>query len=571
MPEVSNIRPEFLKAHRNKVKSRLRAVPGKDVPVSLYDAVKNLDGEDPDMLSPIEYKTMRAVEDALTSYSAVHERLSDYFNVKSKPDEERIDFVNLAALYTGAAIGKLAMNEVVTELKEQQEYDKSIEYGFHGMDSDKTLTAIIETFRTSMYGAEGEEPLVNNPEKFASLVDVCFGTLVEKCIEMKDDYDKLKDRVDGLTFELYGKDIKLFSPLERAVEFKSDVKFDDIVGNEELKQELKKVGKFLCAYDTKTKCNPLAEKFDMPSRALLYGRPGTGKTMSLQAFVGYMQEECQKKGKPFKFINIGNDIKSKYFGESVQKLKSMLGEAMRGDTICIVTIEDIDGIFAAREELNDRPEEKAILQELMNTLEGVATKNLGNFMLIATTNRPANLDGALGERLREAQYEVKGPETSEQFSKVFQLKMKKAIDNGYCKLPKKSWDKIGKLCHEYMSKYEFSGRGIKNVSKNLMLQAAPKDIPDEIYEMPPEKMKEAVEKLATSITEKALIAGIDLYKNEGIKQEEIRQREKKRHMIDSIIESITYEGIGKKVPPNYAERDIKDLKHEMMKAEGLEE
>lgn len=517
------------------------------------------------MLSKEELETVKALEDGLTAYSALHDKLSDHFDADVKGSQDLKDFVNIASLQVASSliISKLEETAKNLDLTKARHSDKTFQFEIFQKSRAETLDYLTQLYSKAVDAKfDNSQNIIRDGTDLLSISKEIFETLNEKCQKRKEDYPGLVTKIRGLNFELFGKTVEPFTTIAKTVMDVPETTFEDIVGNTQLISMLKTLGDNILAYDPKTKKNPILDVFDFSTTILLYGDPGTGKTATLQAFLNYLQTKAGTYKKTVKHVNIGNDIKSKYFGDSVQNLKSKLEEATRGDSICVVTIEDIDAIFSAREELKDRPEEKAILQELMNILEGIASKKLGNFILIATSNRPANLDDALGERLKENQLEVTGPETAQDYTGLFQIKMKKGIKNSYVEVDGESWKKIGETCLSYKKDYQFSGRAIKNITKKLMTNASMFQKPEEIYTLSHE---EAVEKLRKNknlakIDGNKILTEIEVYKNEGVKQEGRREMEKKKEMIEGIVQQIEYEKLITSLPGDYKTKTSEEVR-----------
>ena len=122
---------------------------------------------------------------------------------------------------------------------------------------------------------------------------------------------------------------------------------------------------------------------EAPKGVLLYGVPGTGKTLLAKA----VANECNAH-----FISIsGPEIMSKFYGESEARLREIFKEA-RERSPSIIFIDEIDSIAPKREEVTGEVERRVVSQmlALMDGLEG-----RGKVIVIAATNRPNALDPAL--------------------------------------------------------------------------------------------------------------------------------------------------------------------------------
>ena len=122
---------------------------------------------------------------------------------------------------------------------------------------------------------------------------------------------------------------------------------------------------------------------EAPKGVLLYGGPGTGKTLLAKAV-------ANETNAHFTSIS-GPEIMSKFYGESEARLREIFKEA-REKSPSIIFIDEIDSIAPKREEVTGEVERRVVSQmlALMDGLEG-----RGKVIVIAATNRPNALDPAL--------------------------------------------------------------------------------------------------------------------------------------------------------------------------------
>ncbi|MCB2154759.1 ATP-dependent zinc metalloprotease FtsH [bacterium] len=159
------------------------------------------------------------------------------------------------------------------------------------------------------------------------------------------------------------------------------VLFEDVAGVDEAKEELCEVVDFL--KDPK-KFSRLGGR--IPKGVLLFGPPGTGKTMLAKAVAG-------EANVPFFSIS-GSDFVEMFVGVGASRVRDLFEQAKKSKP-CLVFIDEIDAVgrhrFAGIGGGHDEREQT--LNQLLVEMDGFATNE--GVILIAATNRPDVLDPAL--------------------------------------------------------------------------------------------------------------------------------------------------------------------------------
>ncbi len=173
------------------------------------------------------------------------------------------------------------------------------------------------------------------------------------------------------------------------------VTYEDIGG---IKDEVQKVREMI---ELPLRHPEIFEKLgvEAPKGVLLYGHPGTGKTLLAKAVVNETNAH---------FIPIsGPEIMSKYYGDSEAKLREIFKEA-REKAPTIVFIDEIDSIAPKREEVTGEVERRVVSQ-LLSLMDGLEAR--GKVIVIAATNRPNAIDPALRRPGRfDREIEIKVPD-----------------------------------------------------------------------------------------------------------------------------------------------------------------
>ncbi|MBR2290549.1 MAG: ATP-dependent zinc metalloprotease FtsH [Clostridia bacterium] len=161
---------------------------------------------------------------------------------------------------------------------------------------------------------------------------------------------------------------------------KSKVKFADVAGLEEEKGELVEVVDFLKKPDEYIKMGA-----KIPRGILLYGKPGTGKTLIAKAIAG-------EAGVPFISMS-GSEFIEMFAGLGASRVRKLFERAKKMSP-CIVFIDEIDAIGSRRTSNSGaESENNQTLNQLLVEMDGFETNE--TVIVLAATNRPEMLDKAL--------------------------------------------------------------------------------------------------------------------------------------------------------------------------------
>ena len=306
--------------------------------------------------------------------------------------------------YTIAMLVLLLMNLLVTPLLQQMRI-KEVDYGtFMTMTENKEIGEVeIEENRILFTDKDGKtiyqtglmddpgrtERLYASGAKFSSeivqemspllsflltwiLPIVIFTALGQFMAK------KLMDKAGGggasMMFNMGKSNAKIY------VKSSDGIKFDDVAGEDEAKENLAEIVDYLH--------NP--KKYEaigasMPKGVLLVGPPGTGKTMLAKAVAG-------EADVPF-FSMSGSEFVEMFVGMGASKVRDLFSQA-KEKAPCIVFIDEIDAIGQKRDgRVGGNDEREQTLNQLLTEMDGFGG-NTG-VIILAATNRPETLDPAL--------------------------------------------------------------------------------------------------------------------------------------------------------------------------------
>jgi cell division protease FtsH len=159
------------------------------------------------------------------------------------------------------------------------------------------------------------------------------------------------------------------------------VTFDDVAGVDEAKEELAEIVDFL-----KHPKRYVELGARIPKGVLLFGEPGTGKTLLARAVAG-------EAGVPFFSIS-GSDFVEMFVGVGASRVRDLFDQAKR-NAPCIVFIDEIDAVGRMRGAGygGGHDEREQTLNQLLVEMDGFGVNE--GIIVIAATNRPDVLDPAL--------------------------------------------------------------------------------------------------------------------------------------------------------------------------------
>lgn len=359
-----------------------------------------------------------------------------------QPNKKPFIFYYLIALVAIMLINSLLVPQIVQRaVKEvdyntfmQMTYDKQIDevqvqdnqIVFTAKD-DKTIykTGLMDdpdrTQRLYDSGAKFSSEIVEEASPLLSfliswllplIIIIGFGQLMYRQMAKKADGDSMMFGMGGM-----GK-----SNAKVYVKSSNGIKFTDVAGEDEAKENLTEIVEYLHDPDKYKEIGA-----SMPKGILLVGPPGTGKTMLAKAVAG-------EANVPF-FSMSGSEFVEMFVGMGASKVRDLFRQA-KEKAPCIVFIDEIDAIGKKRDgQVGGNDEREQTLNQLLTEMDGFEGNN--GVIILAATNRPESLDPALlrpGRFDRRVPVELPDLKGREEILKVHARKIKVADNVDFNKI-----------------------------------------------------------------------------------------------------------------------------------------
>ena len=177
------------------------------------------------------------------------------------------------------------------------------------------------------------------------------------------------------------------------LKYKSNIRFSDIVGQQNAKNKVKVVMRYLE--------NP--EKFGdwAPKNILFYGLPGTGKTMLVKALANELNVQL--------YLIKATSLIGDHVGDGASKIHDLFKKAS-DNSPSIIFIDEIDAVALHRSFQSLRGDVSEIVNSLLTEMDGINENK--SVITIGATNNPTSLDYAVRSRFEE-EIEFSLPDDSE--------------------------------------------------------------------------------------------------------------------------------------------------------------
>ena len=282
---------------------------------------------------------------------------------KAKEEENTLAYTDLIKEMSYGNVEKIEMKTGSTTVKVKIKNDE---------EEKTSIVPNVGSFMDLVQAkvAEGNEiELIQKPKSFISQLPGMIISLLPTAIMLA--LFIMIFKMQGL-----GEKGKVYEDTER----ETKIKFDDVAGLDEEKSEMLEIVDFLKNPDKFTKMGAR-----VPKGVLLYGKPGTGKTLIAKAIAG-------EANVPFISMS-GSEFIEMFAGLGASRVRKLFEKA-RKLAPCIVFIDEIDAIGSRRTSNSGaETENNQTLNQLLVEMDGFSSEE--TIIVLAATNRPEMLDKAL--------------------------------------------------------------------------------------------------------------------------------------------------------------------------------
>lgn len=192
---------------------------------------------------------------------------------------------------------------------------------------------------------------------------------------------------------------------------KPNITFDDIAGMEDAKRIINE----MVLYPMQSPEKARALGLTPGGGVLLFGPPGTGKTMLGKAIAGALAA-------PFYYAS-GADLRSKWYGESEQRLSQLLNSA-KAQKVAVVFLDEIESLLPKRSEDSHSADNRVVTQFLADLGGFRDSKTL--LLVLGATNKPWAIDEAVFRTGRFDEKVYVGPPDLSARERILELNLKGA-------------------------------------------------------------------------------------------------------------------------------------------------
>lgn len=292
----------------------------------------------------------------MNQYAQTKQKQASYSNIKEYIKSGQIEYVS---------IGNTNIKAVTKPMGGMQ-----TTYTARRIVPDETLIPLLEEKGVSYTGVSEENLLADMLFGWVLPIFIFFGIWMFLA-------SRMQKNLGGGGILGMGKSNKLIDTE------KPNVKFDDMAGNKEAKEEVREIVEFLKSPDRYIKLGA-----QIPKGVLLVGPPGTGKTLLAKAVAGEADVH---------FLSVtGSSFIEMFVGVGASRVRDLFEQAKKVAP-AIIFIDEIDAIGKSRANagmMGGNDEREQTLNQLLAEMDGFSTE-AAPVIVLAATNRPEVLDPAL--------------------------------------------------------------------------------------------------------------------------------------------------------------------------------
>lgn len=496
---------KVIKVDEAEIKAAAKSIKKTRLDLPHIRFSENLKTHDDPLTGKLMSSNLMAVEDSLLSFFGTYQSVKNSFMenkiFESLTQKYLSSFVNIYSLNISAETTKNSLEDILTrDITLSSRHDFDFDKGNYSI-----LSNLINTYMSGIKNLNGssENIVAVTKDYFNWIKDETEKSAKEEC------YSEFIKQAKNFDIEVNRQIFNGFVKLKDNIEISSnqELTYDSIVGNDDVIGKAKQFASFIACYNPEIRENNIINSKKTLAIGLV-GRPGTGKSMIINAIRNDMEHYAAAKGIPFSYVSVDNTkIKDKYIGEGVKSLNELFKKVKDPNGIGLMAWDDIDQVLDNRDDAKINGSGRELLHEVQKNMDGLDKDYKGNYLIVASSNRPDKFDEAIGSRIGEKNlFEVKGPSNSDEYLRLFKNLL--SDDIKYLNMD----DKEFKLLGSELYKTGISGREVSTFVDSVQRLINPNVIPLDVILMRGEEQRSALSSLKKNIEYKSVFNELEAYK-----------------------------------------------------------
>jgi AAA+ superfamily predicted ATPase len=419
-------------------------------------------------------QAVQLAKSAIIAYASVYQTVKHKIRITRKdtaPSEDVVLRNYMAYIASEGVLQTLSDSSNTTLVKKTSSARTPSKFNpRYNLSDQSTLSDIIKLYKEHLGGVRTLERLSPDIQSFFEYVSeqTIDNLLAPKCAGYSNQFKDIAVigkalgktfRVEGIKRKETGNVVSKGDTRDENVEHRRGLEEvalepvfrDSIVGNEGGKLLVDTEIPCLMFYDPVEQRNPFR---GFMQYLLFKGKKGTGKTMLAKYAMTLANDIAKQNGKPFSLVKL--EFEDRFQCGPIDNIRYQLTQISQGNQIYVVFIDEIDTKIPSRKGNGKDDYKKDVIGEFLRFRGNAGYINRNNFVIVATTNKPNDIDPAILDVFDTV--EVAGPVTISEKTQVLYNNLLPGIRRGNVIV--ENWETIGRS----LMSHDFTGRDIMMVA-----------------------------------------------------------------------------------------------------------